>query len=90
MAATTNRIYIKSHLLVWARPIPNRIKDLFTMVFSNLPELIKYVSEHIAQTDEFHLIIPLVCLKFLLNDPIYQFPQVQHIDVIYDGIKDFK
>ncbi|CAF1183376.1 unnamed protein product [Rotaria sordida] len=90
MTATTSRIYEKKFLAVWATPIPDRVKALFTEVFINVSELVKYVSKDITKTDIFHLVIPLNCLMDLLNDPIYKFPQVVHIDVIYDGIYDLK
>jgi hypothetical protein len=75
-------------LMVWAMPIPDRVAVLFTMVFINLPGLLKYVSEDITKTDTFHLIIPLDCLEHLLSDPVYKFPQVRHIHVYYDDIGD--
>ncbi|CAF1151459.1 unnamed protein product [Rotaria sordida] len=90
MTATTSRIYKKKFLAVWATPIPDRVKALFTEIFINVSELVKYVSKDITKTDIFHLVIPLNCLMDLLNDPIYKFPQVVHIDVIYDGINDLK
>ncbi|CAF3007622.1 unnamed protein product [Rotaria sp. Silwood2] len=71
-------------------PIPDDVKALFTMVFVNISELIKYVSENITKTDTFHLIIPLDCLEYLMDDPIYKFPQVLQIDVIYDGFNELK
>ncbi|CAF4893778.1 unnamed protein product [Rotaria sp. Silwood1] len=76
--------------MVCAMPIPEQVKALFALVFVNLRDLIEYVWKNINKTDAFHLIIPLDCLEQLLNDPIYRFPQVLHIDVIYDGINELR
>ncbi|CAM4793028.1 unnamed protein product, partial [Rotaria magnacalcarata] len=55
------------------------------LVFDRISCLIKYVSEELTKTDTFRLIIPLDCLKELMNDPIYRIPQVIRIDVYYDS-----
>ncbi|CAF3526378.1 unnamed protein product [Rotaria sp. Silwood1] len=90
MATTTSGIYVQKFLMVCSTPIPEQVKTLFTMVFVNLSALIEYVWKNINNTDTFHLIIPLDCLEHLLKDPIYRFPQVLNIDVIYDGNNELK
>ncbi|CAF4958918.1 unnamed protein product, partial [Rotaria sp. Silwood1] len=90
MTSITSEIYVHKLLMVCAMPIPEQVKALFALVFGNLRDLIEYVWKNINKTDAFHLIIPLDCLEQLLNDPIYRFPQVLHIDVIYDGINELR
>ncbi|CAF3341762.1 unnamed protein product [Rotaria sp. Silwood1] len=90
MTSITSEIYVHKLLMVCAMPIPEQVKALFALVFVNLRDLIEYVWKNINKTDAFHLIIPLDCLEQLLNDPIYRFPQVLHIDVIYDGINELR
>jgi hypothetical protein len=88
MATCSSGIDITKVLLLWPMPIADRVAVLFTMVFVNLPQMIKYISEDITKTDTFHLIIPLDCLEDLMNDPVYKFPQVRRIDIYYDETDD--
>jgi hypothetical protein len=88
MATCSSGIDITKVLLLWPMPIADRVAGLFTMVFVNLPQMIKYISEDITKTDTFHLIIPLDCLEDLMNDPVYKFPQVRRIDIYYDETDD--
>jgi len=90
MAVSSGEIQIIKPLLVWPMPISDKVGDLFTMVSVNLSELLKYVSKEITKTDTFHLIIPLDYFEDLMNDPVHEFSQVQHIDVYYDHIDDLE
>ena len=75
-------------LLVWTSPISDAVAELFTNVSVKLSELIQCITNNIMTTDLFHLIVPLDSLQKLIEDPVYQFPQIQCIDVYFDDLDD--
>jgi hypothetical protein len=77
-------------LLLGSKSITESIKWPVIMLFTQLIEFIKCVSENIQSTDTFVLIVPGGIIKEVLNDPIYKFKQVRHIYVYYDNDNDLK
>jgi hypothetical protein len=73
-----------------SKSIVEDIKWSAFMLFVQLSELIKYVSENIKSTDIFVLIVPAHTIKELLSDPIYHFDQVRLIYVCYDNDNDLE
>jgi hypothetical protein len=55
-----------------------------------MPGLLRYVCQVLPKTDTFNLIVPLNCLGDLLKDRVYEFPQIVHIDIICDSIRDLQ
>jgi len=88
MPATVGEGRINKLLLMWPVPIPDRLRALCADVFLNMSELIQYLSRDLTKTDTFHLIIPVDCFEQLRNDPVYEFRQVEHIELICDNIHD--
>jgi hypothetical protein len=77
-------------LLIWPWPILPEVQVLFTMVFMNIVELVKYITEVLSETDTFHLVIQLGCFNDLKDDLIYRFPQVTRIHVICNTVRNVK
>jgi hypothetical protein len=77
-------------LLLWptVATVPDEIRALFTMIFTDIFDLIKYIYKVLAKTDTFHLIVPFDCLQVLLNDAMCKFPQVVLIDVVYENASE--
>ena len=90
MPTVNSKLLINKLLLVWSTFIPEEARASFTMIFTCINDLIDYITKDLTKTDTYHLIIPFHLLQQLLNDPIYRFPQVRHIDVIYVGLNDRK
>jgi hypothetical protein len=90
MTTNASELHGKKCLLVWPMSAPNVVQSLFTTVFKDISGMINYTYKVLTKTDTFRMIIPLNCLEDLYNDPVYQFPQVVHIDVICDNINDLR
>jgi hypothetical protein len=59
MDSKTAESRANKRLLIWRWPILPEVQVLFTMVFMNTAELVKYITEVLNETDTFHLVIPL-------------------------------
>jgi hypothetical protein len=90
MGTCNSKPHIRKLLLVWPTHVSDKVRAVFNSVFMDASELTRYITTEITKTDIFYLIIPLDCLEHLLNDPVYEFPQVLQIDVIYVGSSDRK
>ncbi len=60
------------------------------MLFVQLSELIKYVTENIKSADTFVLVVPGSIIKEMLRDSIFTIGQVRHIYIYYDNDDDFE
>jgi hypothetical protein len=88
MGACNSKLYTDKLILVWPTRVADNVRALFHKVFMNISELIKYITEELKEKDRYHLIIPFDFLEHLLQNHVYQFPQVLHIYVIYCGSSD--
>jgi hypothetical protein len=81
MNSHTGGLNPNKYILLWPFPIPDVIQILFTTIFIDTNQLIKYICKYLTRTDTLNLIIPLNALGCLFNDQIDKFPQVIRIDV---------
>jgi hypothetical protein len=77
-------------LLLRSKSVTENIKWSVTMLFVQIFEMIKYVSENITSTDTFVLIVPGGIIEELFSDSIYRFEQVRSIYVYYDNNNDLE
>ena len=82
-----SEVHVPKLLLVWAISVPDTIKILFSTVFVNVSDLLRYVWANVTSNETFRCIIPLDGLKKLIEDPAYKLPQVARIDVYSDNRK---
>jgi len=80
----------KQILLLWRKTIPQSIPFPVNKLFKRLLRLNQYVCKNLTKTDIYLLIIPHGDLEDLLNDPVFQFPQVKLVYVYYENNKSFE
>lgn len=88
MASQAGQSSRNNYLFVWPNPIPNTIRTLLTMAFTDTHQLIEYIREHRIEMDKFHLFIPLHGLEYLLQAKIEELSEVVRINVIYDNLAE--
>jgi hypothetical protein len=76
-------------LLLRHKPIMAEIIKLTRPeLFSDLSELIEHIRKKFAENVVLHLIIPDSDVEKILKDPVYHFPQVRHIYIYCENMKD--
>ncbi|CAF4886867.1 unnamed protein product [Rotaria sp. Silwood1] len=88
--AVANDTNLTKVLVLWSKPMTQNIISSSAIFFVHLVPLINHLCKNITKVDKFILVVSSDALKILLNDQIYDFPQVELIYVYYDNDSDFE